>query len=251
MPYLLLGLLGVWIAVSLARNFTRADPARMSRMLQRAGGFLVLGAALSMLLLGRVAFAFLLAGLGFWLLGTSRPAGGWFPWMGRGWFAFAPFGLNRSVRPQRSKMVEIILDEIGNPVHGYVRAGDFAGRAFDELNFADCLALHQACERDDPAGVRLLEAYLNRRFPGWRQAGEGDTDAGRGGGNFGGYGNTGGPMTENQAYEILGLRKQASRDEIIKAHRSLMQKLHPDHGGSTHLAARVNEAKDVLLRRHD
>ncbi|MBL8588912.1 MAG: DnaJ domain-containing protein [Methylobacteriaceae bacterium] len=57
-------------------------------------------------------------------------------------------------------------------------------------------------------------------------------------------------MSENEAYEVLGLAKGASRDEIARAHRELMKKLHPDAGGTTHLAARVNEAKDVLMRRH-
>ena len=57
-------------------------------------------------------------------------------------------------------------------------------------------------------------------------------------------------MTEEEAYQILGLAKTASREDITRAHRSLMKKLHPDHGGTTSLAARVNEAREVLMRRH-
>ena len=90
----------------------------------------------------------------------------------------------------------------------------------------------------------LFAAYFDRRAPGWRQYSQGDPGAG------GASPPSGGKMTEEEAYQILGLQPGAGAEDISRAHRTLMKKLHPDQGGTTYLAARVNEAKDVLLRRH-
>ena len=138
------------------------------------------------------------------------------------------------------------LDHETGAIEGQVLAGTFEGRKLAELTRSDCEDLYRTCLADDPDGARLLEAYLDRRFPGWRPAGHGNADPGAGAGN----GARSAVMTEDEAYEILGLQKGAAREDISRAHRSLMKKLHPDHGGSTSLAARVNEAKDILMRRH-
>ena len=110
----------------------------------------------------------------------------------------------------------------------------------------ECEALYRDCLRDDPEGARLLEAYMDRRFPGWREAGQAQGDARARRREAGGAGSG---LSEEQAYEVLGLGKAATRDDVVRAHRALMKKFHPDHGGATDLAARVNEAKEVLLRR--
>ena len=95
----------------------------------------------------------------------------------------------------------------------------------------------------DEESRALLMAYLDRRDAGWREHAQGDTAAGR-------PATSSGKMSEQEAYQILGLEPGASADAIAGAHRTLMKKFHPDQGGTTYLAARINEAKEILLRRH-
>jgi DnaJ-domain-containing protein 1 len=131
-------------------------------------------------------------------------------------------------------------------MNGRVLAGPFEGRELNDMSTQDLQSLHRLCAASDPEGLRHLEVYFDGRFPGWRGAGQGDPNA-RGGGD---RARSGGAMTEDEAYEVLGLQKGAARDDITRAHRTLMKKLHPDQGGTTALAARVNEAKEILMRRH-
>jgi DnaJ domain len=97
-----------------------------------------------------------------------------------------------------------------------------------------------------PYWRRLFAADADGEAPAGRQHAQGDPGPGRG---FAGPpGST--KMTEQQAYQVLGIEPGANAQDITRAHRTLMKKFHPDQGGTTYLAARVNEAKDVLLRRH-
>ena len=236
MPTLIAGILVLYLLLIGVRGFARLSPASAAAMVRKGGAAVVLIFAGLLLLRGNLAGAATLAAVAASL--------GLFGGRGRlaSVLGAAGFGPRRGrVATARSAMIEMRLDQDTGAVTGAVLAGAQQGRDLDLLTRSECLALYEDCRRDDPEGARLLETYLDRRFAGWRQADEGQGEERR-------RNDRGGAMTRDQAYQVLGLPQGASAEEIIRAHRSLMQKLHPDHGGSTALAAQVNEAKDVLLR---
>jgi hypothetical protein len=233
MPQLIAGLFALYVVLWAIRQFGRITPASAAKIV-RGGGFAVGAAAVLLLFLrGGLGLAGMLASA---LFANSLRKGGnpFAAIMGAAGWNKPPESVARSAS------IEMRLDRQTGRMSGGVTAGPFAGQALDQMTRSDCLKVYRYCEGDDPEGAALLEAYLDRRFPAWRQAQEGDGDA-----RQRGWGS--GSLTRDEAYEILGLPKGANREEIVAAHRSLMKKLHPDYGGSTALAARVNQAKDVLL----
>jgi len=241
MPYILAGFLVFWLALWGMQAFARANPAALARTLKRGTGYAALLVAVLLLLRGRIDFALVSAALGFWLIGVARRASPFF----RRDAATRP--RSAGVSRVRSAMIEMELDQATGQMCGTILAGPDEGKSLDQMIRAQCEALYRLCLREDAEGARLLEVYLDRRFPGWRTARDKEQDTGS---RQTGSAARQGAMSEDEAYEVLGLHKGASRDDVMRSHRSLIKKLHPDHGGSTDLAARVNEAKDVLMRRH-
>jgi DnaJ-domain-containing protein 1 len=136
------------------------------------------------------------------------------------------------------------LDHDSGSMSGKVLKGPMAGRALLDLSESEFLELLRFCRAEDEDSARLLETYLDRRFgDSWRADDQGDPA----GGESGEPSRAGGPLTEAEALDILGLEPGASEEEIVQAHRRMMQKMHPDRGGSNYLAARINEAKERLL----
>jgi hypothetical protein len=222
------------------KAYTKAPPALLARLLKRVGAVSALGAGAFLFTRGRIDFGMFLIGAGLWMLGLWKFAANPFSGFGS---ATRTGGVSRV----RSAMIEMELDHASGSIRGVVLAGRDEGKRLDALTRPNLMELYAACRSDDPDGARLLEVYLDRRFPGWRQAGNGQGDAGSA---QSGAGRRPATISEDEAYEILGLKKGAARQDIARAHRDLMKKLHPDHGGTTDLAARVNEAKEVLMRRH-
>jgi hypothetical protein len=142
----------------------------------------------------------------------------------------------------RTGRIELLLK--GRSLDGRVLAGAFAGRGLSSLNAAELKALWREVA-DDADSRNLVEAYLDRRMPGWREDLHGDAAAREA--------RPARPsaMTDEEAYQILGLQPGAGRAEIMQAYRRLMKTVHPDTGGSAFLAAKVNEARDKLAAKHD
>ena len=143
--------------------------------------------------------------------------------------------------------LRMTIDHDTGKLAGEVLRGACRGRTLDSLDPAELLGLHSECLRHDPESARLLEAYLDRRLGGdWRErareeGGSADDAQGAGAAEV--------PMSAGQALEVLGLKPGATRQAIVDAHRRLIQKLHPDRGGSSYLAAQINRAKDILTSR--
>jgi hypothetical protein len=239
MPTLVAGVVAVVVLYLLLQMFRAANPAVLARAIKIVGGVVALAVAAFTGLRGELAVAIPLGIFGAGLLGWSPFGTAGFSSIG-GLFGGAQRSSGQSSRV-RSSFLDMNLDHDSGELSGTILAGEHAGRSLGEFDLAGLLAMAPAF---DAESVALLESYLDRRFPAWRQDAQGN-GAGRQR-----RAAPGGKMTAEEAYQILGLQAGASRDDIARAHRALMKKLHPDQGGSTYLAARVNEAKDTLLRTH-
>ncbi len=234
MPELILGVAVLVLGLWAVNAFSKADPKQVARLVRAMGGIGALIFAAFLLFRGEIGVAVTVGLLGLGLLG---------------WVSLWPatFGARTQkssgqVSRVRTAFLEMELDHDSGTMRGRVLAGPHQGAALEALDIAMLLNLFGEIDRDSRD---LLAAYLDRREPGWRQHAQGDAAAGGGSRPA-----SGGKMTDEEAYQILGVQPGASADEIARAHRALMKKLHPDQGGTTYLAARINEAKDVLLRRH-
>jgi hypothetical protein len=231
MQFFILGLAALVLALFAMGGFTRANPAAVARQLRLAGGALALGASAILLVRGMAGPAALLGMVGSWLLGWSGGSPGW------GGSSSKSAGQSSTVTTDHLAME---LDHDSGAMSGRVLKGMFSGRNLDSLKPAEVALLWHDCRFIDPQSAQLLEAYLDRIHPRWRD------DVSRGEREMRDHD---GRMQPEEAYDILGLKPGATDDEIRRAHRDLMLKVHPDRGGSTYLAAQVNEAKDVLLDR--
>lgn len=231
-PTLLLGLAVLFLFLFGARVFTGSDPRKVAKVLRMIGGIGSIALAAFLAFRGQFFLAVPLGLFGASLLGWVQAPASWTKRTQR---------TTGQVSRVRAQFVEMELDHDSGEMRGRVVKGRYEDVPLDALDPPALLKLRD--EFDDESRA-LLEAYLDRRTPGWRENVKEDPGAGSR------EPPRHGPMTEEEAHQILGLEAGATDAEIRRAHRALMKKLHPDQGGSTYLAARVNEAKEVLLRRH-
>ena len=164
-----------------------------------------------------------------------------------------------NVSDVETRYLRMSLDHDTGEMNGVVLEGEFQGRRLSELELDDLLSLLAVCRADDAQSASVLEAYLQRvHGDRWHEASH-ERGSGQGQApimvacmdrallSAAGQRGERSHMSDSEAREILGVKAGASREEIIEAHRRLMQKNHPDRGGSTYLAAKINEAKNVLL----
>ena len=146
----------------------------------------------------------------------------------------------------RTRFLEMTLDHASGDLEGLVLEGEAQGQRLSALGLDQLLRLLERYRREDAQSAALLEAYLDRtQGNAWRQS-DGD-NTGPSGRREGHQAPSGGVMNREEALAVLGLTPGADEATIRDAHRRLMQRLHPDRGGSDYLAAKLNEAKRVLL----
>jgi hypothetical protein len=232
MLYLLGGFAILCGLIMLGYLFVNAEPARLARILRWTGIVLAGVAVVALAVTGRLNL-------------IVMPLLALLPLLRRVRTLFTGFrgpsaGANSTVE---TAFVRMSLDHDTGHMTGTVLRGRFAGLRLEELGRADLLALLRECRAEDEESARLVEAYLDRAHPDWR-----DDVAGARTGSAP-PSSSSADVTVDEAYAILGLAPGADAGAIRAAHRRLMKQLHPDHGGTDYLATKINRARDVLLNR--
>ena len=205
-----------------------------SNLLQQArtmAGALAISAAITFTLRQMYGYAIPLLLVGLWLVGGGkRMALPSLSWPGRN---------GESGQRITTAHFDLLVEGATGDIRGRVLKGVFTGRRVERLAPAELALLWRDCRFEDAESADLIAGWLDRTHPTWRE------DMARAENEPG----PGGIMTRSEALEILGLKSGAKKDDVRRAHRNLIKKMHPDAGGSGYLAAKINEAKNVLVGR--
>ncbi len=218
---------GLW----LIRKFAKTTPSQAAGLTRKLAGGALIALSGLLALRGLSQFAVPLFAVGLGLIGQSTVFPNGFPW-------------NKKSAGQKSRVATGILamelDHDSGKMTGRVISGPFKGTNLEEMDATNLQSLYDYCARASDQSISLLEAWLERNKPDWREAWTGTHRAKQA---------STGAMSRDEALSVLGLKAGATNEDIKNAHRRLMKDFHPDRGGSDYLAAKINQAKDILL--HD
>jgi hypothetical protein len=239
---LAIALLIVIIVIWALRWFVKTPPKQVVRLLKRLAIGTGIGILIYLAATGRLHWLFALIGSLIAVAYRLASLLGLVPLLQRLFTLKQTIGSTRSPSAGQTSDVEtrylrMSLDHDSGVMNGEVLEGRFKGQQLSDMNVNDLFELLNECRAQDPQSATILETYLDRTHGDqWRhESGNGRSPESS-------------VMTPEEAYEVLGLSAGASEKEVVEAHRRLMQKFHPDRGGSTYLAAKLNQAKDTLFR---
>jgi hypothetical protein len=241
MPALAIGLLILVGVMLVTRWFANTPPSQVLKTGRWAGIVLLLLAVIGLAVTGRLGWALAaFAGLVPRLVRLLQLAPLLRFLKGRLGSSSPPSGGGGGDSHVETPFLRMVLDHDSGSLSGEVLSGPLAGRALSSLSFDEAMAFRRSCAAHSQT-LQLLDAWLDRVWPDWRSAPQGD-------GNGGAAVGPRPAMTRQEALDILGLPPDADAEAIKAAYHRLMVRLHPDLGGSNYLAAKINQAKDLLLR---
>jgi hypothetical protein len=240
LPYFVLGIALLAGLLLVARWFASAEPAVVLRVARRLVFGVVLGVIVFLAVTGRLGWALMaLPALLPWffrLRGVARTAKN-FSRMASG--ASTRTGQTSEVQ---TRYLHLSLDHDTGEMTGGVVLGAHRGRRIEEMSTEQLIELLTECMDEDEQSAQVIEAYLDRVHSDWRTFASASAEAGGGK-----RASANGSMSREEAYQVLGVEKGADAEQIKEAYHRLMAGTHPDRGGSTYLAAKINQAKDLLL----
>ncbi len=235
MPRLILILLILLVLVYFIYRYKRLSPEQKKHALKLIAITVLVSGLLYMVLSGRLNW--LIAAVGAMLPLIPR-AVRFIMGIGPTLLPFFRRYQQNKQSSMQSSFLKLQMNMLTGELQGEVLQGKYAGQQLQQMPLQQLLEMLAEFRQQDTESAALLAAYLNRAHPDWNKDDQQQHDYT--------YHDT--DMTEQEARDILGVPADAKRDEIIRAHKHLMQKMHPDRGGSDYLAQQINRAKDTLLK---
>ena len=215
-----------------AKWIANADTKALTNLLLKISMFSAAVLSVFCLLTGRIALFFSLVLAAFGILQRLRNP------------LASPGQNNAPSSGQRSNIqtlyLNMVLDHDTGVLDGVVQKGAYEGESLSSMELFNIIELLIECRKNDANSAKLIETFLDHRYGEvWRE----DDPDGLSRDNEG----ASGQMSTTEALDVLGLAEGASIEDIKQAHHRLMLKMHPDKGGSTYLASKINQAKELLL----